>query len=125
MWPWLQDGQDTVILASPQVRAWCRGDVVLAVDDGGRYLMHRVSRRRPGEVWLLGDAQTGEDGPWRDDQVIALVERVVRRGRELDMASRGPRLFARVWLACRPLRPGVLGLIRWIRRLWRNIKGWR
>lgn len=123
MGPWLQSGEDDVILASPDRRAWGRGDLVLAGDDSGRYVMHRVSRRRPGGVWLLGDAQTEEEGPWRDEQILALVERVVRRGRELDMASPAARLFAWGWLACRPFRPRLLGAAGWIRRHGRRLKG--
>lgn len=115
MWPWLRQGEDDVILAAPHVRAWGRGDVVLAVNDRGCYVMHRVSRRSRSETWLLGDAQTGEEGPWRTEQVIALVERVVRRGREMGMASPRARLFAWAWLACRPFRPRLLWMIRWIR----------
>jgi hypothetical protein len=125
MWPWLRHGEDHVILASPQVRLWGRGDVVLVVDDRGRYVMHRVFRRRQGGVWLLGDAQTGEEGPWRDEQIIALVERVERRGRELDMTSPVARLFAWGWLVCRPFRPGLLWIIPWFRRQWQVMQGRR
>ena len=125
MSPWLQSGEDDVILASPQGRTWGRGDVVLAVNDLNCYVMHRVFRRERGGTWLLGDAQTDVEGPWREEQVIALVERVVRRGRELDMASAQARLFARVWLVCRPLRPRILGTIRWLRRQRQRIKGLR
>jgi hypothetical protein len=123
MHPWLHNGEDDVILGALSVRTWGRGDVVLVEDDAGRYVMHRVSRRKRGEVWLLGDAQTGEEGPWRDGQVIALVERVVRRGRELDMTSTGARFFARVWLACRPFRPCLLQMLRWTGRQRQRIKG--
>ena len=125
MWPWLHHGEDDVILASPQARAWGRGDVVLAVDDRGVYVMHRVSRQPRGGIWLLGDAQTNEEGPWRNEQIIALVERVVRRGRELDMTSPAPRLFAWAWLACRPFRSRLLWTIRWIQRQRQRLKGRR
>ena len=125
MSPWLQSGEDDVILASPQGRTWGRGDVVLAVNDLNCYVMHRVFRRERGGTWLLGDAQTDVEGPWREEQVIALVERVVRQGRELDMASAQARLFAWVWLVCRPLRPRILGTIRWLRRQRQRIKGLR
>ncbi len=125
MRPWLRHGEDHVILASPHVRIWGRGDVVLTVDDRGRYVMHRVFRRRPGGVWLLGDAQTGAEGPWRDDQVIALVERVERWGRELDMTALVARLFAWGWLVCRPFRPGLLRTISRVRRQWQVMQGRR
>jgi len=125
MSPWLQSGEDDVILASPQERVWGRGDVVLAVNERHCYVMHRVFRREQGGTWLLGDAQTAVEGPWREEQVIALVERVVRRGRELDMASAYARLFAWAWLVCRPLRPRILGTIQWIRQQRQRIKGLR
>ncbi len=123
MRPWLAHGEDEVVLSAPRVRVWGRGDVVLVADRGGRYVLHRVSRRCGGKVWLLGDAQTGVEGPWRDDQVIALAERVVRRGREIDMRSLGARCFAGLWLACRPLRPTMLRTIRWIGRKRQSLKG--
>lgn len=123
MCPWLQSGEDDVILASPKQHGWGRGDVVLAVNDHGNYTMHRVWRRRQGQTWLLGDAQTEAEGPWRDEQVLALVERVVRRGRELEMSSAFARLFAGVWLFCRPLRPHILRAHRWLWRQRQRVKG--
>lgn len=124
MRPWLAHGEDEVLLSSPGVRAWSRGDIVLMSDPAGRYVLHRVSRRSRGLVWLLGDAQTREEGPWRDDQVIALVERVVRRGREIDMRSPGARCFAGLWLACRPIRLQLLRMIGRAGRMRQSLKGW-
>lgn len=114
MIPWLGGGRDDVILVRPDERPWCRGDIVLLKDDRGRFILHRVVRRACGRVWLLGDAQSGEEGPWTDDHVMALVDRVIRKGREISMTSLRARGFAGLWGLCRPVRRPVL---RWYNRL--------
>ena len=108
MLPWLRGGRDDVILVPAGNRRWGTGDIVLVRDPRGRFILHRVVRRADGRVWVLGDAQTRPEGPWSEAGVEALVDRVVLRGREIDMRSFPARVFATAWGAARPFRRVLL-----------------
>lgn len=108
MLPWLRGGKDDVILVPTADRRWGVGDIILVRDPRGRFILHRVVRRAPGQVWVLGDAQTRPEGPWPEAGVEALVDRVILRGHEVDMSSVPARLFAVAWGAVRPFRRALL-----------------
>jgi hypothetical protein len=116
MSPWLRDGKDEIILRSPGERSWGNGDIVLARDERGRFILHRVARRSRGSIWLRGDAQTVMEGPWPDAQVLAVVESVVRQGRELAMASIQARWFQITLRLRRALPSPLLARLRALRR---------
>ncbi len=120
MTPWLRGGEDDVILANPAGRSWGRGDIVLAWDGRSRFVLHRVARREEGSIWLRGDAQTVMEGPWPETQVLAVVDRLVRDGSEVPMASLRARLFALVWRARQRLPPG---LMHWASSKRRRLRG--
>ncbi len=110
MLPWLRGGADDVILIPAGGRAWGVGDIVLIRDPKDRFILHRVTRRHGGEIWLMGDAQSETEGPWAEERVEAVVERVVHWGRDVDMSSFEARAFARIWRAVRPFRRRLLAL---------------
>jgi len=105
MRPFIRHG-DVVELepcASPRL-----GDVVLAESAPGSYVLHRVVRRKSGQLFLGGDALTSVEGPLVDGKVLARVT-TVRHARRRWRADRGVwRIAGILWLATRPVGPKLL-----------------
>ena len=112
MTPFLRPG-DTVYLELPRENLR-RGDVVLFVRPGGRYILHRIVGIRGGGFTIVGDSQTVRE-PVGRDQIRAVVTRAVCRGRPCGPGSLRWRFFATLWRWALPIR-------RPLQRLWEKFK---
>ena len=114
MTPFLGGGRDTVYLSRPEgpVR---RGDMVLYRRSSGAYVLHRVYRAEPEGYTMVGDAQTVLEPGIREDQILAVVKRVVRKGKPLGPGSFLWGFFEKIWIRMVPLRPAVMKLYTLLR----------
>lgn len=79
------------------------GDVVLAEEADGRYVVHRIVRVRGETLLLRGDAQRRCEGPFASDAVLGRVTTAWHDGRARNLL-RGPwRLAGLVWVRTSPL----------------------
>ncbi len=104
MVPFLVHGRDTVYLSRVPATLK-RGDMILYRRDSGDYVLHRIFRAEGRLYTLLGDAQTTPEPGIRQEQVLALVTAVRRKGKLLQRGSFLWGFFARTWLWLRPVRP--------------------
>ena len=114
MSPFLIHGRDTVYL-SRLTRPIRRGDALLYRRNSGQYVFHRVYRVDDSGLTMVGDAQTELEYGIQPRQVIAIMTKAVRKGKELTPDSFWWRFFERVWIRMVPLRPLVRrchGLLR-------------
>lgn len=109
MTPFLAHGRDTVYLSKVQ-RPLKRGDMILYRRDSGAYVLHRILKAENGSYTLVGDAQTWLEPGIREEQVLALVTAVRRKGRLLQPGSFWWDFFEKVWIRLIPLRPRILKL---------------
>lgn len=116
MSPFLMHGRDTVYL-SKVCRPLTRGDMILYRRDSGQYVLHRIYRADQDSYILIGDAQTIQEPNIRQDQVLALVCAVRRKGKFLQPGSFRWEFFRRVWIRVVPLRPRIMGIHARITRL--------
>ena len=109
MAPFLVHGRDTVYLsklsATPK-----RGDMLLYRRDSGIYVLHRVYHRDECSCTMVGDAQQIPEPGIRDDQFIAIVTAVRRKGKLLTKKSFWWRFFETVWLRVLPHRRRLVRL---------------
>lgn len=106
--PFLAHGRDTVYLS----KAACplkAGDMILFRRDSGDYILHRILKKDPGRCTVAGDAQTWTEAV-RDDQILAVVTAVRRKGRLLRPGSFLWFFFEKIWRRMIPLRPRILKL---------------
>lgn len=112
MAPFLSDG-DTVILSLPGKIG--RGDVVLYLRCGERYVLHRVKRVKNGIYTVLGDAQSiCEDGITEGD-IKAVAVGAIHRGKKCLPGSFRWFFYKTFWLSAVPLRRTafrVYGVVR-------------
>ena len=103
MSPFLIHGRDTVYL-SRLTRPVRRGDILLYQRANGAYILHRVWKVCPDSYTMVGDAQTVLEPGIRDDQIIAIVTAVQRKGKHMAPGSFWWTFFEKVWIRIVPLR---------------------
>lgn len=103
MTPFLVHGRDTVFL-TPVNRELKNGDMIFYRRDNGRYVLHRIYRVEGECYCLVGDAQDTLEHGIRQDQVIAYVSAVNRKGRVLKPGSFCWDFFEKVWIRMVPFR---------------------
>ena len=105
MTPFLIDGRDTVYLSRLE-RPARRGDILLYQRSGGQYVLHRVWKvEKDGTFTMVGDAQTELEPGIREEQIIAVVTLVLRKGKPVVPGSFWWVFFEKVWIRMVPLRP--------------------
>lgn len=108
MSPFLIHGRDTVYLSKIH-RPLKKGDMILYRRDSGAYVLHRICA--VGETYtLVGDAQQEKEPGIRQDQILALVTAVQRKGKLLKKGSFWWDFFEKVWIRMIPLRYPILKL---------------
>ena len=106
MSPFLIHGRDTVYL-SRLTRPARRGDVLLYRRDNGAYVLHRVYAVKAEGYTMVGDAQTELEPGIRPDQIIAIVTRATRKGKDLRPGTFWWNFFESAWLRLLPLRKPI------------------
>lgn len=107
MSPFLIHGRDTVYL-SKICRPLKKGDMILYRRDTGAYVLHRICDVTGETYTLVGDAQQKKEPGIRQDQILALVTAVQRKGKLLKKGSFWWDFFERVWIRMIPLRYPIL-----------------
>lgn len=92
MLPFIRDGKDTVTLG-PVVGDVKSGDVIFYRRDNKQFVLHRVIRvREDGTCDLCGDNQYIIEKGVRPDQIIAILVRLERNGKEIRLHSPSVRI---------------------------------
>ena len=93
MLPYFREGRDTVMLSTVSGRIK-PGDILLYVRQTGVPVLHRVvSVDTDGSFTMRGDSQYFIERGIRPEQVVAIVKRFYRRGREKHTDSLSSRLY--------------------------------
>ena len=109
MTPFLVHGRDTVYL-SKVAHPLKKGDMILYRRDNGAYILHRIYRVDGETYTLIGDAQTQLEPGVRQDQVLAVVNAVCRKGRILHRGNFWWDFFAQIWIRMISLRPAAIAV---------------
>lgn len=103
MQPLIRRNIDTVTIL-PLRRPVKSGDIVLFADPRGRYVVHRVCKRKSDLVITIGDHCQKPDPPLSENQVWGLVTNVHRNSRNIPVNTPIARSLGRIWMALLPLR---------------------
>ena len=94
MFPFLISGRDKALLCSV-TSPLKKGDIVLYKNRNGKYALHRISKiDNDGNLEIIGDGQLVADYPVSPDNVVAKVDKVIRKGKELYNKSLTWKLFS-------------------------------
>lgn len=110
MQPLLRHMRDGVTIIPPdRIR---RGDIVLFDRMNGRYALHRVIRMGKTGFSMAGDNQWHLEKELSYDQIIGVVSRIHRGGKDIPCTHAGLRLYT--WAVTRLAEPRI--------RIWKTIR---
>ena len=107
--PFLVHGRDTVYLSKVK-HPLKKGDMILYRRDNGAYILHRICQVDGETYTLVGDAQTQLEPGVRQDQVLAVVNAVCRKGKILRSGNFWWDFFAQIWIRMISLRPAAIAV---------------
>ena len=113
MLPFIVGGRDSVILQKAGILK--PGIVVLAEDETGRYVLHRILKISPdgSRITLMGDGNIRGTESCSSDRILARATHVVDpKGSKRPLESRWQLFLARLWRTLLPLRRYLLAILR-------------
>ena len=116
MLPTIKEGRDSVIL-SPKDGRLKKYDIPFYRRPDGAYVIHRVVGFDGDGYILMGDNQFQPEHGIGDDAVIAVVSKIRRRGRLIDVKDPIYRACVGFWHLTRGLRHLILRVLRKIRNI--------
>mgnify|MGYP001460832383 FL=1 len=102
MRPFIVSNRDKVLLGA--VNNLKKADIILFKDKHGRYILHRIYRIKDDKCRTIGDYCLMEDGEVKRDDIIGVVEEIIRKGKKISCDSLLWRIYSHVWLALLPVR---------------------
>ena len=115
MMPLLRQHRD-IIEIRPKGDYICKKYDVVLYKRGEKYILHRILRVLPDGYIIAGDNNAFLEYDIKDEQIIGVMVRVLRDGREIRMTDKKYRLYVHIWCDIYPVR---MFLLRIKRRLWR------
>lgn len=115
MYPFLRHRIDSVECTMGSFEQLSRGDIVLIQRSDGRYILHRIYRKKKDCFYIVGDAQQWIEGPLLPEQLLAVVPTVWRKDKRISCSSLWWRFLSRSWLLLRPFRYSILKVYRKVR----------
>ena len=116
MLPFIIGGKESVILQQP--RQPQIGDVVLALVEDGRYVVHRIIRIDGDLVTLMGDGNLVGTERCTIASIKALATHVVdAKGKMHQIDTPWRRRAAQLWWHLRPVRRYLLAIYRRVKKL--------
>lgn len=104
MLPMIKQGRDLFTLTKKTEARCQKYDVVLYRSPSNRYVMHRIVEVRAHDYVLLGDNCVNKEYGITDGDILAVLTRFVRKGKEYSVTDKGYMRYARCWYALYPLR---------------------
>lgn len=117
MRPFLESGRDVAVLS--KIGTPATGDVVLAEIAKGRYVLHRIVNIKGDIITLRGDGNLTGTETCRTDDLRAIANEFVRKGKRWHTSSRVWRIYSWTWTRLLPLRRVLLAAYRllWLGKL--------
>ena len=114
MSPFIVHLRDKVVLGPFEADALKKGDVVLAREHGGQFVLHRIIAREGDKLTLKGDGNASSCEYCSTADVYGLVHGIIRKGRAIGTSSLIWRCYSCAWMTLSPLR-------RWLLAIWRRL----
>ena len=82
-----------------------KSDIILYQRTNGDYVLHRIVNVKKGGFALCGDNQTAIEFPIYENQVIAVVSAIIRKGKIIEKNNITYKISAMIWTNFISLRP--------------------
>jgi len=123
MVPFLRGGRDEAVLSVPDGRRdFRKNDIVLYRVETGVFVLHRVYKINKNGIYTMGDGNTGVEGPFQREDVLAVADYIIRKGKKILNDDRRYITLVNLWRFSRPFRPFVIRGYAVFNRLIRQIR---
>lgn len=108
MWPLIHQQKDNIIVVKPNGRLK-KYDIPVYIIPSGKYVMHRIIDVKDDHYIILGDGLTTLEKV-TDDMICGKLVGFYKNGkRYIDLETNvGYKIYSRIWVALRPIRPAIL-----------------
>ena len=96
MLPFLKEGRDLVLLKAP-TDSLQKYDVVLYKNEIEGYILHRIIRINGSDYIICGDNSSIWERGYSSDDIIAVVDKIIRNGKQIDCHCFRNKIYERVW----------------------------
>lgn len=119
MMPLLKENRDLMVLSVPN-RPIRKYDAILYKRDSGQYVMHRVIEIREDGYVLCGDNRYCKEFGVKDEQVLAILTSVLRKGKTVSVDSTQYKIYVHLWCDLFIIRAAILRIkyifLRYVRK---------
>ena len=110
MRPFIEGERDSVILTGSD--NYQQGDIVIAEISEGNFVLHRIIQINEKEAILMGDGNLAKTERCDIHHVVAKVETIIRKGKQVNPNAYGQRTLAKLWRFLSPIRRYLLAIYR-------------
>ena len=104
MMPLIKQGRDLVVIVKPEGRLKKYDVPLYRVGDSHRYILHRIIKVRENDYVIRGDNCTDKEYGTGDKDIIGVLSKVIRKGKEISVEDTGYKIYSRFWHYIFPLR---------------------
>ena len=98
----------------------CRKYDVVLYKRGNKYILHRILKVLPEGYLIAGDHCTVVERDIKDDNILGVMTRVLRNGKNITPENIWYRIYVHLWCDVYPVRMMVL----WIKSFFKKAIGW-
>lgn len=108
MRPFLASCRDQVVLKKCDATMLQIGDVPLYRRADGQFVLHRIVDIGASTYTMCGDAQTEKEYGVPNNRILAVAVGFYRKGKYVACTDFWYKVYVRLWMALRPVRPVLL-----------------
>ena len=121
MLPLLRQRRDIVEIRAKGSERFRKYDVVL-YKLGSKYVLHRIIKVNPDDYVIAGDHNFFKEYGITDDDILGVMTRIIRDGKEIRMDNKLYRCYVHLWCDFYPARAAILRAKMLARRIRGKIK---
>lgn len=104
MMPLIKQGRDLVVIEKTDGRLKKYDVPLYKVGDSHRYVLHRIIKVRENDYVIRGDNCLNKEYGITDDDILGVLTKVIRKGKEVSVEDTGYKIYSRVWHMLFPFR---------------------
>ena len=108
MLPFIKDNKDQVILEKKDFNSLDKGEIIFFKSRWGDYTIGRIYSKSDLGYLTIGDGNLEFDGYVRSKDVLAVVKKIVKMGKQIDCDSYFWKIIFNIWMKLLPMREYLL-----------------